>query len=74
MTDNKSYTLFTIVVQAVAAVFFIALASARNDAAAAYFGKIAGLLQRMLYLIFYVWMILVGIRLFLLVKKGGDFL
>jgi len=47
-------------------VFFIAPASAKIDAAAAYFGKVAGLLQRMLYLILYVWMILVGLRLFLL--------
>jgi energy-converting hydrogenase Eha subunit A len=68
----KRYILFTITVQAVAVVVFIALASARIDLAAASLGKIAGLLQRMFYFIFYLWMILVGVRLFSLAKRGMD--
>jgi hypothetical membrane protein len=60
----KSYGRFTIVVQAAAVVFFFALGSARLDVVVAYFGKIEGLLQRMLYLVYYVWMIPVGVRLF----------
>jgi hypothetical protein len=62
------YVSFTIVIQAVAIVVFIALASARIDPVAACLGKIAGLLQRMLYFIFYIWMIFIGIRLLLLAK------
>jgi hypothetical membrane protein len=61
---------FTLVIQVVGALFFIALILGKSEVVSAYFGKVGGLLQRMFYLVYYVWFIALGLKLFRSVNDG----
>ncbi len=66
----KGYRTFTLVIQVVGALFFIALILNKSEVVSAYFGKVGGLLQRLFYLVYYVWFIALGLKLFRSVKDG----
>jgi hypothetical protein len=60
----ESFRPFTVVIQAVGALLFIALVLNKSEVVSAHFGKIGGLLQRMFYFVYYVWFIVLGLKLF----------
>jgi hypothetical protein len=60
----KSYRPFTMVIQIAGALLFIALVLNKSEVVSAHFGKIGGLLQRMFYFVYYVWFIVLGLKLF----------